>query len=475
MLRIICLICLDVPAVLAAYLTAYLLKFKLAVITQFLFDYELGIFYQHAQIEPYLDNIIWVCIIWIICLFAMDAYRLRSGVMTSIEQGVSVFKATSLASIVLMSSFLIVDIMPISRYLLIYAWIFGTLYLMLNRLFLDKVGRFEVKKAEGACIVGAGRHAQILLERLLYYYSKTYLYEGSIYKNERPEIVHGIKKKQKKIASSLDIEIIESLRINNNIKHFFIATQSFPKDEIDALVLYCKQKNIRCHLAFSYPKSMEGLCDLTHLEGVPMISVTPFFETPLYDMSKRVFDSVLAIILMLLLSPFLMLIGGWIKIVSPKGSVLYAQERVGKNQARFMMYKFRTMYVDAEKESGPTWVSANDTRYIFGGRFLRRFSLDEWPQLINIVKNDMSFIGPRPERPFFVEQILQDVPYFNMRHLVKGGITGWAQIHGRAFLTNKPKEKCRYDLYYIKNRSWIMDLKILCKTFFVIFRGEEAY
>ena len=118
----------------------------------------------------------------------------------------------------------------------------------------------------------------------------------------------------------------------------------------------------------------------------------------------------------------------------------------------------------------------NEThRLIKGGGFLRRFSLDECPQIINIFKNEMSLIGPRPERPYFVEKISKNAPYFKLRHQVKGGLTGWAQIHGRAFLTNKPIQKFHYDMYYIHHWSFILDIKIALKTVSIILKGEEAY
>ncbi len=125
---------------------------------------------------------------------------------------------------------------------------------------------------------------------------------------------------------------------------------------------------------------------------------------------------------------------------------------------------------------GPMMVNeAGDSRYIFGGRFLRKYSLDELPQFINVWLGDMSIVGPRPERPFFVEQFKEKYPFYGLRHKVKAGITGWAQINGRSTLTRRPDHKARYDLYYIKNWSFLLDIKIILRTFFVVLKGEEAY
>ena len=117
----------------------------------------------------------------------------------------------------------------------------------------------------------------------------------------------------------------------------------------------------------------------------------------------------------------------------------------------------------------------SETRYIKGGRFLRQCSLDELPQLWNILKGDMSLVGPRPERPFFVDQFSQQIPFFEFRHRVKSGLTGWAQINGRSVLTRKPEHKLKYDCYYVNHCSTLFDLKIMLMTFLVVFRREESY
>ena len=133
------------------------------------------------------------------------------------------------------------------------------------------------------------------------------------------------------------------------------------------------------------------------------------------------------------------------------------------------------MVPDAESQTGPVMVTKEDARYIPFGQFLRKTSIDELPQLINILKGEMSVVGPRPERPFFVDAFEKEIPHFHLRHEMKGGMTGWAQINGRAVLSNRPEHKIRYDLYYIKNWSFILDIKILIRTISVVFQGEEAY
>lgn len=152
-------------------------------------------------------------------------------------------------------------------------------------------------------------------------------------------------------------------------------------------------------------------------------------------------------------------------------NLIYTQKRVGLNGRVFKIYKLRSMYIDAEKD-GPKWASENDERITKVGRIIRKTRIDELPQLVNILKRDMSFIGPRPERPEFIKEFIKYIPDFNDRLLVKPGITGWAQVNGGYSLT--PKEKLEFDKYYIKNRGFKLDLLILIKTIIVIFTRHGA-
>jgi len=178
---------------------------------------------------------------------------------------------------------------------------------------------------------------------------------------------------------------------------------------------------------------------------------------------KRIIDVLLSAVLVVLTSPLMLLAALAIKLDSP-GSVFYSQERVGLNGAAFRLHKFRTMVADAEK-AGARWAEQDDPRITRTGRFLRKSRIDELPQLWNVLKGEMSFIGPRPERPEFIEQLEQEIPYYELRHLVKPGITGWAQVmYPYGASVSDALEKLQYDLYYIKNFSLLLDFVILMKT-----------
>jgi exopolysaccharide biosynthesis polyprenyl glycosylphosphotransferase len=180
---------------------------------------------------------------------------------------------------------------------------------------------------------------------------------------------------------------------------------------------------------------------------------------------KRAFDLFVSLVGLLLTAPITSLAALLIKLTSP-GPVFYGQQRVGLNGRTFRLYKFRTMRVDAEADTGPVWASREDPRTTAIGRFLRRTSLDELPQLFNVLRGDMSIVGPRPERPHFVEQFQAEVPRYMDRHRVKAGLTGWAQVNGQRGADSSIEERTRYDIYYVENWSLLFDFQILVKTAF---------
>lgn len=189
-----------------------------------------------------------------------------------------------------------------------------------------------------------------------------------------------------------------------------------------------------------------------------------------YNNIKSCIEFILSFLLLILVIPIIMLACIAI-VIETRANPFYTQERVGLNGRIFKIYKLRSMYIDAEKD-GHKWASENDDRITKVGGIIRNTRIDELPQLINILKRDMSFIGPRPERPEFVKEFLKDIPDFNDRLVVKPGITGWAQVNGGYSLT--PKEKLVLDKYYIENEGFKLDLLILLKTIIVVFTGDGA-
>lgn len=213
---------------------------------------------------------------------------------------------------------------------------------------------------------------------------------------------------------------------------------------------------------------MTAHLEVTSLDGLPMLAIREVkLRKGYYRAIKRFMDMTLSAAGLVALSPLLFAIAAAVKLDSP-GPVLYMQERLGRDGRRFTIYKFRSM-PQASEPDGPIWASVGDDRATRLGAFLRRYSLDELPQLINVLRGDMSLVGPRPERPFFVDQFKRHVPKYMDRHLVRSGLTGWAQINGLRGDVDI-EERTRYDIYYVENWSVLLDLRIMLKTVLAIFR-----
>ncbi len=212
---------------------------------------------------------------------------------------------------------------------------------------------------------------------------------------------------------------------------------------------------------------------LTEVAGIPFVSVREVALSGADRIVKRSFDLICVAAGMLLLAPVFILLALLVKATS-RGPVFYRQARVGQDGREFQMLKFRTMRTDAEARSGPVWTIENDPRVTGVGRWLRRFSLDELPQLWNVLRGQMSLVGPRPERQVFVDRFSRQLPRYFERHRVKSGLTGWAQVNGLRGNTSI-EERTLYDLHYVENWSLALDVRILLMTLHHVLRGDNAY
>jgi exopolysaccharide biosynthesis polyprenyl glycosylphosphotransferase len=209
--------------------------------------------------------------------------------------------------------------------------------------------------------------------------------------------------------------------------------------------------------------------------GFPLIDIMPDLMPEWEKKAKRLMDLGISLLFLILTSPIMLIVSIAIKLDS-KGPVFYKQERSGLNGKVFNILKFRSMIKDAEKKSGPVWSTKDDPRITRVGRIIRKLRLDEIPQVINVLKGEMSFVGPRPERPYFVEKLSEEIPLYKRRLRVRPGITGWAQVkHKYDETIEDVKTKLRYDLFYIENMSLRMDLKIIFRTVFVVLFGKGHY
>ncbi|MDY0269704.1 TIGR03013 family XrtA/PEP-CTERM system glycosyltransferase [Trichloromonas sp.] len=237
-------------------------------------------------------------------------------------------------------------------------------------------------------------------------------------------------------------------------------------------LLRCKLNGVEIVDALSFYEATTGKLLIENIQPSWFLYSEGFRITTFLRFYKRGFDIFLSLLGILLVLPLWPLVALLVKIDSP-GPVFFRQVRVGEKEKDFTVYKFRTMRQDAEKETGAVWATQNDPRVTRLGKFLRKSRIDELPQLYNVLKGDMSFVGPRPERPEFVERLNQKIPYYGKRHCMKPGVTGWAQVcYPYGASDEDALEKLRYDLYYIKNYSIWLDFLIILETVKVVAFGR---
>ncbi|MBL8835184.1 MAG: TIGR03013 family PEP-CTERM/XrtA system glycosyltransferase [Alphaproteobacteria bacterium] len=239
--------------------------------------------------------------------------------------------------------------------------------------------------------------------------------------------------------------------------------RGMPIDEL----LHCRTVGIRIRDYITFLEEEIGYIDVNELRPSALIFSWGFDRSPAFLASKRLFDVVVSVLILFFALP-LALFAAVAIVIDSRGPIFFRQDRVGLNGHRFQILKFRSMRVDAERH-GPQWAAAQDNRVTTIGRILRKTRIDEIPQLINVLKGDMSFVGPRPERPFFVDSLRVEIPYYDERHKMKPGLTGWAQInYPYGASVEDAKEKLAYDLYYAKYASLMLDLMIALQTLKVV-------
>jgi len=258
-------------------------------------------------------------------------------------------------------------------------------------------------------------------------------------------------------------------------KEIIIALDRENNDVLIEVISKCEGKNLSLKIVPDLYEILSGQARTSQIYGIPLIDIMPELMPEWEKKLKRVMDIFVSLLLLVINSPILLISAIAIKIDSD-GPILFKQERMGQNGKLFNVLKFRSMIKDAEKYSGPVWSQKDDPRVTRMGKIIRRFRIDEIPQMYNVLKGEMSLVGPRPERAFFVEKLSQEIPYYKRRLKVRPGVTGWAQIkHKYDETIEDVKIKLRYDLFYIENMSIRMDFKILLRTVFVVLFGKGHY
>jgi sugar transferase (PEP-CTERM system associated) len=270
------------------------------------------------------------------------------------------------------------------------------------------------------------------------------------------------------------MEDLESIVARLNIKHILIALRDRRGRLPVESLLNLKLAGIEIEEGALFYERAFGKLPVEELNPSYLVFSNGFKVSKFIQFYKRIFSIVFSIIGLIFSSPLMLLTAIAIKLDS-RGPVFFFQERVGKKGRVFKLIKFRSMYADAEARTGPVWAQADDPRITRVGQFIRRTRLDELPQFVNVLRGDMHFVGPRPERPYFVEQLRKSIPYYWQRHTVEPGLTGWAQVkYSYGSTIEEAREKLKYDLYYIKNVSLLLDLWIIFQTVKIVLLGRGA-
>ena len=459
------------------YSTAIIFFNSIAVALAWLFAYltrfELELFLPAIKIPD--DTMYLYSLLPILLVFYASSRVLGHGKVLSRYAPTSeyfyILKLTSLSVLILTAGTFFYREFSYSRIMAVYFWVFCNIFLLFShqlvRLFIQEIHSrgLDLRKV---LVIGAGKLGQRVVQRL----------------NMHPEIGFKVVGYLTSNLENIDLNI-EGVKIlglyedlNRTIKEYdvsqvFIALPLNAHDRLQGVLASLEEETVDIKLVPDLLSYFNLDLGIEELDGMPLINLT---ESPLYGWNtilKRASDIFFSGVAILITLPIMVLIAIVVKLGS-RGPLLYKQERMGLDRDVFIMYKFRSMKIGAENQTGPVWAKKDDDRRTAVGSFLRSTSLDELPQLFNVLMGQMSLVGPRPERPIFVEQFKKSIPFYMHRLKMKAGLTGWAQVNGWRGNTSLEK-RIEFDLYYIKNWSLLFDFKILFLTIWKGLINRHAY
>ncbi len=440
----------------------------------FIFSYYLRLWTEHltpadiGSIGNYLGVMMIQILTLVIVFFFSKLYHRHRG-LSHVDEFYSVFVAVSVGTImsVAANSFIIRNGPDYSRRMIVFSWALTIVLVAIGRLLYARLRWATQSRGTGVArvlIVGTGETGRMVLRAIQRAPGLGYEVVGMISRDSQDEC--------EGVPVLGGFEQLSSLITAHDIDEVIIALPEAPSDQILPLISDCHRAKVTTRVYPNVFQLITSDLSIGHLGGLPLLTVRDTVLRGWKLTLKRAMDIIGSAVGLILLSPLMLLMALLIKLDSP-GGVFYTQERMGLDSKPFQMIKLRSMKEGAEDETGPVWAVKGDTRVTRLGSFIRRFSLDELPQFINVLLGDMSLVGPRPERPVFVQQFKKIIPRYVERHHEKAGMTGWAQVNGLRGDTSIV-ERTKYDLYYIENWSLLFDLKIIIRTFFTFFRHKAA-
>lgn len=400
-----------------------------------------------------------------LCLYYADIYDLRS-ITSRLDVVLRVLQALGAAALILAALFYLVPEFRLGQGIVETSLVAVVVIILMWRILLEWLNR-AYGGGEKLLMVGSGNLVLKLTEVLskrtdLPIQLLGVVAEGTPGERQAgAQVLSGIEDLERTITEQKPDRIVIALRERR---------QRLPWDTL----LRLRTQGLLIEEASTLYQKLTGKVPVESIYPSTLIFSEGFKQSSLGRAYSRIIGFIAALVLTVLASPFLLLLAILIKLDS-KGPAIYRQTRVGRFGRPFEIMKFRSMRIDAEQASGPVWAQEKDPRITRMGKVLRKLRLDELPQLLNILKGNMSFVGPRPERPHFVDQLRQDIPFYDLRHSVRPGITGWAQVsmHYGATVEDS-QEKLEYDLFYIQNLSLPFDLLVLFQTIKIVMFGRGA-
>ena len=428
---------------------------NLATITTFYLRYRGNI--PHVNYQAYMDISMFTTIIGIITIYFNNLYdNDRKNTYVDIFYGVT--RSVLVGTIIMIAYIFYARSFAFPRTVIILSVAVNIFYLSFWR-FLEKlINKYDVTE-KNVLIVGTSSEGLLIKNDIDMYSSKSYIVKG--YVDDSPE--NGI-------AVLGGLNEISRIIEDNEVDIVIISTEKLTLSKLIEFIFKCDERGVKVAILPNLYEIVIGRVDIKQIAGIPLLEVNFGGHDKFYAKLKVIIDYFLAVAGFIVLMPVFITVAVLIKFDS-KGPVVYTQVRVGRNGRNFNIYKFRTMVQNAEAETGPVISSNEDSRVTKIGRILRKLHIDEFPQLINVLKGEMSFVGPRPERPHFVERFCKRLPVYSKRFLVKPGITGLAQVHGR--YDSNFEHKLRYDLAYINNMNFLLDIKIIILTIYSSFLGGK--
>ncbi|MCK9209501.1 MAG: sugar transferase [Ignavibacteriaceae bacterium] len=456
-------------------LLADFLSINLAWIVFFHFRVSTGIF-DLLVMPEFLFPMLVVYFYWLLIFSFVGMYRTWFA-LSRFDEISTLFKANFVGIFLLYFLILFDDythgVSSESRFLIFFYWGFFFLFVSTGRLAIRSFQRRLLINGVGrrnALLVGFNKNANEIHDEIINHPALGIDVVGYITID-----AENFQKKYKNINVLGNVADIPQKIDELHIQEIIIVLMKFSEELLIEIIGKCENKNVGLKIAPDLYNILSGQARTMQLYGFPLIDINPQLMPVWEAKVKRFLDLIFAFTILFFTSPIILLTSLAIKFDS-KGPVLFKQERCGINGKIFNIYKFRSMRQDAEKHTGPVWSTKDDPRITRVGKFVRKVRIDELPQIINILKGEMSLVGPRPERPFFVEKLSLEIPYYKRRLKVRPGITGWAQVkHKYDESVEDVKEKLKYDLFYIENMSLRMDFKIMFRTVFVMLFGKGHF